>query len=232
MAGLVPQAERSGTPDAPTWPLTLEVRWIQPGVLPPPLVDHLGPFGDDIERRKDRYLIDPFNPELSVKIRGGIQLDLKAYRGSPGEIRIPGWGVGQMELWEKWAAPFDPDRDPPAEASGWVAVRKVRRRRSFAIGPDGIAERPLVEAMDSPGSTVELTDVELGDDVWWTLGFEASGPPELLEPDLRATMTAVLSDSLPKGIDLRLRDSTSYVRWLGARVLGRGKDPSPPRPEG
>ena len=63
---------------------TLEVRWIHPGRIPEAIIGWLGPFTDQIERREDRYLVDPSCPDLGVKIKGAVQLDLKAFRGSPG----------------------------------------------------------------------------------------------------------------------------------------------------
>ena len=39
------------------------------------------------ESREDTYLLDPHLPGLSVKVRGGGALEVKAYRGEPGSSR-------------------------------------------------------------------------------------------------------------------------------------------------
>jgi hypothetical protein len=195
---------------------TLEVRWIQRGGVPAAMIERFGPFADGIEQREDRYLIDPWLPELGVKIKGAIQLDLKAYRGSPGELLVAGSGRGRLEVWEKWSYPLDPWALPPSDAPGWLALRKVRRRRSFLLAEGRVAERPLSEA-EWPGCSVELTAVAVGDDVWWTLGFEAGGRPEALEQYLFATADFLFHDALPEGLELDPRDSMSYARWLGSQ---------------
>jgi hypothetical protein len=47
-------------------------------------------FPATAQSRVDAYLLDPPLPGLSVKIRGGEALEVKAYRGSPGILEVPG----------------------------------------------------------------------------------------------------------------------------------------------
>jgi hypothetical protein len=195
---------------------TLEVRWIHPGPVPETMIGWLGPFADQIERREDRYLVDPPCIELGVKIKGAMQLDLKAFRGSPGELAVPGGGRGRLEVWEKWTFPLDGHAHPPADASGWLALRKLRRRRSFGLVDGRAVERPVSEAA-LPGCAVELTEVAVGEEMWWSLGIEAGGGSETLREALDATAASVFQGPSPDGIQLDLRDSMSYARWLGTR---------------
>jgi hypothetical protein len=180
------------------------------------MFEWLGPFADWIEEREDRYLAEPSVPELGVKIKGGIELDLKALRGSPGEIAVPGGGRGHLELWEKWRFPLDAVALPSVDGSGWLAIRKVRRRRSFHLAEGRLVERPVSEA-ELPGCSVELTEFVVGGELWWTLALEAGGDPDALERSLRATAESLFRDPLPDGPRLDLRDSTSYARWLATR---------------
>jgi hypothetical protein len=53
-----------------------------------------------------RYLLDPPLPELSVKVRRGRALEVKAYRGSPGILEVAGRARGRMESWQKWSFPL------------------------------------------------------------------------------------------------------------------------------
>jgi hypothetical protein len=195
---------------------TLEIRWIHRGPVPEAMFGWLGPFTDWIEQREDRYLADPSVPELGVKIKGGIELDLKAFRGSPGELVVPGGGRGLLEVWQKWRFPLDAISLPSVDASGWLAIRKVRRRRSFRLAEGRVVERPVSEA-ELPGCSVELTEFDVGGEVWWTLGLEANGDPDALERSLRATAESLFRDPLPEGLRLDLGDSMSYARWLGTR---------------
>ena len=69
---------------------SLEVRWIFPGRLEAAVAGWFGRFPARTESREDAYLLDPTLPGLSVKIRGGGALEIKAYRGSPGILQVAG----------------------------------------------------------------------------------------------------------------------------------------------
>ncbi len=196
---------------------TLEVRWIHRGPVPEAMIAWLGPFADWIERREDRYFVDPTSPDLGVKIRDAARLDLKASRGTLGRLTVPGAGRGRLELWEKWSFPLDASALPPADAPGWLGLAKARRRRSFAVDDDEVVARPL-DQVDLPGCTIELSEVSIGESVWWTLAFEATGSDESLERNVHATAARLFREPSPDPKLLDLRHSTSYVRWLHRRV--------------
>ena len=44
-----------------------------------------------------------------------------------------------------------------------------------------------------PGCAVELTDVHAAGEAWWTLGFEATGPPDVLRGELDAAAALVFA---------------------------------------
>jgi hypothetical protein len=71
---------------------SLEVRWIFPGQLAAAVAGWFERFPAETESREDTYLLDPPLPGLSVKIRGGQALEVKAYRGSPGILEVAGRG--------------------------------------------------------------------------------------------------------------------------------------------
>ena len=192
---------------------TLEVRWIHRGPVPEAIAAWLGPFDDWIERREDRHFVDPAAPDLGVKIRDGVQLDLKAFRGSSGRLTIPGGGRGHLELWEKWSFPLHASALPPAHAAGWLALEKTRRRRSFRVDEDEAVERPVDQA-ELPDCSIELTEVAIGEGLWWTLGLEANGGRETLERNLHAMVRTVFRKPSPEPKWLDLRRSMSYPRWL------------------
>jgi hypothetical protein len=64
---------------------------------------------------------------------------------------------------------------------------------------------------------VELTDIATPGQDWWTLGFEATGPADLLRRELQATAALVFATPLPVGVELSADKSSSYVEWLGQR---------------
>ena len=69
---------------------SLEVRWIFPGQLETAVAGWFGRFPARTESRQDTYLLDPQLRGLSVKVRGGGALEVKAYRGSPGILEVAG----------------------------------------------------------------------------------------------------------------------------------------------
>jgi hypothetical protein len=57
----------------------------------------------------------------------------------------------------------------------------------------------------------------------WTLGFEATGPADLLRSELQATATLVFAQALPGGAQPGPDESSSYAQWLSLRP-GAGGD--------
>jgi hypothetical protein len=193
--------------------VSLEVRWIHPGRLPAMLVERLEPFREGIEVREDSYLTDPVLPDVSVKVRGGLQLDVKAFRHSPGRLSLPGGTRGRLELWEKWSFPLVGAPEPLVDGGSWTRVEKARRRRSFALVDGGLVERPLTDA-ESPGCSLELTEVSIEGAVWWTLGLEAIGPLETLHRDLQETAMTLIDGRLSARFGLHSRAARSYHQHL------------------
>jgi hypothetical protein len=200
---------------------SLEVRRIRPGPLPPALIDRFGPFEDPIEVRSDRYFVDPPIPDVSVKIKDGVQLDLKVSLGSPGSLDVPG-AEGPLEAWEKWTFPLG-GTSPVQDAERWITVDKRRRRRAFEMREGGLAECREQEAFER-GCTFELTEVAVAGQAWWTLGFEASGAAETLEPSLRISANLMLGGALPDRVELSADESMSYVHWLSTPQRDAGPE--------
>ena len=209
------------TAQPPQRPITepvrsLEVRWIFPGQLEAAMARWFSRFPARTESREDTYLLDPQLPGLSVKVRGGGALEVKAYRGSPGSLEVEGRARGRMESWQKWSFPYSQDSPGSGGLSGWRPVRKRRRISRFsrasgrilARGP-GLGQQPRCE--------VELTEVQTSGQYWWTLGFEATGPADLLRSELQATATLVFAHALPGGVEPGPDQSRSYAQWLSQR---------------
>ncbi len=79
---------------------SLEVRWIFPGQLETAVARWFGRFPAETQSREDIYLLDPQWRALSVKVRGGSALEVKAYRGSPGILEVAGRARGRMQSWQ------------------------------------------------------------------------------------------------------------------------------------
>ncbi len=211
------------TAEPPQNPVTeavrsLEVRWIFPGQMEAAVAGWFGRFPAGTESREDAYLLDPQLPGLSVKLRGGGALEVKMYRGSPGILEVAGRARGRLESWQKWSFPFSPLRQHSGNPAGWRPVRKRRRISRFS-GASGQIVAPAPGLGGEPRCEVELTEIHTSGQDWWTLGFEATGPADLLRSELQATAALVFAQALPlkPGPD----ESRSYAEWLGLR---RGVD--------
>ena len=193
---------------------SLEVRWIFPGLLDTAVVQWFGRFPAKTESREDTYLLDPQFRGLSVKVRGGSALEVKLYRGSPGILDVTGRACGRMESWQKWSFPLRPPSQDIGDVAGWRPVRKRRRISRFALASGSVeAHAPRRE----PRCQVELTEIRTHGQDWWTLGFEATGPAELLSSELQATAALVFACALPGDVKPGPDESRSYWEWLGRR---------------
>ena len=206
------------TGEPPENPLTgaarsLEVRWIFPGQLETAMARWFARFPVRMESREDTYLLDPQLRGLSVKVRGGGALEVKVYCGSPGILEVAGRARGRMESWQKWSFPVSPLGPDSGDPVGWRQVRKRRRISRFSLASGqleargrGLGEQPRCDA--------ELTEVHTRGQDWWTLGFEATGPADLLPSELQATAALVFAQALPGDMKPGLQDSGSYAEWL------------------
>jgi hypothetical protein len=206
-------------------PQTLEVRWLLPGQLDAAVAGWFGLFRAETETREDTYLVNPESGGLSVKIRGGRALEMKMCHGTAGMLEVPGRARGRIQAWQKWSLPVGPlsqDGDAP---DGWTVIRKRRRISRFRLANEGIIAGVPGRAPGAPGRaaeprcTVELTEVYARDDeTWWSLGFEAAGPADLVRRALEGTAALIFARALPSGAELGLGDCRSYAEWLSRTI--------------
>lgn len=194
---------------------SLEVRWILPGQLETAMAGWFARFPARVETREDTYLLDPHLPGLSVKIRGAAALDVKVYRGSPGLLEVADRARGRVEAWQKWSFPYERQNHGRDDLAGWRPVRK--RRRISNIRP---ADEPTLTHV--PGTAqarceVELTEISDRGQAWWSLGFEVTGPADLLRSELDGTAALVFARALPRDAQLSTDDCSSYEDWLRRR---------------
>lgn len=196
-----------------TGPLrSLEVRWILPGPLEPAVTGWFARFPAEVSSREDIYLVDPQLGGQSVKLRGGKTLEVKVYGGSPGILQVAGRACGRLESWDKWSFAGEPTSGSGgADLPGWRRVHKLIRRFSAARRHGRMRVRELGE---KPECHVELTEVHMSGQAWWTLGFEATGQARLLRGELDATAAFVFAQALPGGRELGTDDCQSYAQWL------------------
>src|SRR5215469_2698803 len=198
---------------------SLEVRWILPGPPGAGVAGWFARFEAAVESREDIYLLDPRLPGLSVKLRNGREFEVKVYRGSPGILEVAGCARGRLESWDKWSFPHDLVSQGGAALLGRCPVRKLIRKFAL-VGGQSVARVP------GPGEEaaceVELTEVHVRGQAWWTLAFEATGPASLLRTELETTAALVFDQALPGGVELGAGDSQSYAQWLNGGLTPDG----------
>jgi hypothetical protein len=197
------------------------VRWIFPGQLETAVAEWLERFPAESQSREDTYLVDPQLQGLSVKVRGGLALEVKVYRGSPGILDLAGRARGRMESWQKWSFPVNPPGQDRGARPGWSPVLKRRRICRFSLAASPAANQAT--GLDQqPRCAVELTEVFTSGQDWWTLGFEAAGPEDALSQVLQATAARVFAQAMPGSAEPGLDESRSYMEWL-RRWPGTGR---------
>ena len=205
------------TAEPPESPVTeavrsLEVRWIFPGQLEAAVARWFARFPATVESREDTYLLDPPLRGLSVKVRGSGALRVKVYRGTPGSWR---WRAAPAAAWRSGTSgPFPSARLAPASVTRPAGGRSARGGGSAGSHLPADRSRGARPA-EQPGCEVELAEVRTGGQDWWTLGFEATGPADLLRSELQATAALVFAQALPGGMEPGPDDSRSYAQWLG-----------------
>jgi hypothetical protein len=193
---------------------SLEARWIFAGQLETSVIGWFARFPTRTESREDTYLLDPQLRGLSVKVRGGAALEVKAHRGSPGILDVTGRARGHLLSWQKWSFPFSPLSQDGADPAGWTPVLKGRRISQFSLTSGQTAARGP-RLIQEPRCEVELTEVRTSGQHWWTLGFEATGLADLLRSELEATAAVVFAHAMPGGMKPGPDESRSYAQWLG-----------------
>ncbi|MBV9386707.1 MAG: hypothetical protein JOZ78_09790 [Chroococcidiopsidaceae cyanobacterium CP_BM_ER_R8_30] len=202
-----------------------ELRWFSRGTLPVE-VSHwfaLEGLGDCLappEQREDVYLYTEGCEYLGIKLRQG-RLEIKWRQAEFGNVRF-GLLEGKAEKWGKWLCE-DPTEQSfqPASVSGqkvWVGVRKVRSQRQYQVLPDASPRAVPIDELLDQGCSVEITQLQVGSNDWWSLAFEAIGKDDRLMANLQSVANWVFKSY--RGPQLLLENSYAYPSWLSVVAPG------------
>ncbi|MDX1439120.1 MAG: hypothetical protein R3284_04380 [Rubricoccaceae bacterium] len=187
---------------------TTEVRWFGEGPVPNDLANWFGALGPTVAllERTDSYLIPTSKNEPGIKLREG-NLEIKMRTGNSQQMRFASGIEGKVASFSKWIFPLADDTQQPK--GGWIDVAKARRVRTFAIDAGEMTE--TFERLEV-GCDVELGDVRIGEQLWWTVCLEAFGLDAYQRIGyLDSTAMHVFSDPLP---NLDPAHASDYVGWL------------------
>jgi hypothetical protein len=202
---------------------TSEVRWILPGQLDAAVAGWFGRFPAGMDSREDAYLIHPVLRVLSVKIRAGQLLEVKQYHDSPGILDATGRARGHIESWRKWSFPIGLLGPDEAGPPGWTVVHKRRRMTRFQL-VSGKLTADVREQGTESACTADLTEVRSGGETWWSLGFEATGPPALLRSTLQGTVALMFAKAPPGDVEFDMSHSQSYADWVSRHRVAAATD--------
>ncbi len=201
---------------------TAEVRWFYRGPIPAQVGTWFERGAGSVEReppRTDRYLWLPDSDRLNIKLREG-RIEIKRRVGEAKETAFCEQMTGMVEEWRKWSfelvrrdAPRSPATSP---SSDWIAVRKERRLRTYQVKDGQTVVSQARREPPAQGCELELTQVHISDQTWWTLAFEAFGDESTLRDTLLLVAGHVLSAGEPT--PLSARDSHGYAAWLSNTI--------------
>ena len=204
---------------------TLEVRWFVSGQIPEPIHQwfHNGTIAPTpVAEREDWYLCLPGTVNLGIKQREG-KLEIKKRTSDCGVCSLSDRVSGQVEQWVKWSFGLDAEQSDIGKAAfqgEWIAVQKSRQQKRYEVTPSG-----TVQAIDSSDSSIstgcnlELAQLLVFDQPWFSVGFEAFGEMDALEKTLDRVLHKVLAD--PEFPTVEAEQSMSYPRWLTMLLSSR-----------
>ena len=170
------------------------------------------------------YLVFPDCQSVVVKLREG-RFEIKAILAVAQPLSLDLGIKGRTDPWVKWSFASESLQtlDPALHQSGlWLKVRKERFLRKFSADTGH-----LVEFSAPPGSfpgsgiNIELARIE-GEVIprsWFSLGFEAFGPPAVANKILLDALRLLFEDlGRVPGISLSEDNSLHYPAWLAKLV--------------
>ncbi|HEY9664671.1 MAG TPA: hypothetical protein V6C65_40025 [Allocoleopsis sp.] len=196
---------------------SLEVRWFLPVAFPDEVrqwFDCEQPTLTEAEQREDWYLLLADHRDVGIKLRQG-KLEIKHRIGDRGVKKIVKGVKGRIEQWQKWSFSLAAEENAlahlPAEAGFWLAVQKSRWLKTYQVQQGAIAG-VTPEAKPEQGCQIEMAEIVVQGQVWHSLGFEAFGQANTLEPTLMQGLELVFNEM--NGVSLKAKQSLSYPQWL------------------
>lgn len=195
-----------------------ELRWFYPGKLPETICawfssESLGNSLGPPEEREDLYLAIATDCDyLGIKLRQG-RLEIKWRKAELGIVSIAPRVIGKVESWDKWtcedskAENFQPQS--VIDTSHWVKVVKVRQQRKYKVLEQNLVQEVNLFATIDQGCNVELTQLDIGGDNWWSIALEAFGEST---NNLHVVANKVFQHY--NACSLEPKNSFAYPSWL------------------
>lgn len=184
---------------------TTEMRWWWRGGSPPQVDAWFAQLRGVIrdEARTDRYLALATDLDMGVKVRGGERLEIKALSHRERDVAVSDTVVGTLEQWLKWsfalAAASRDETEIDQNPGAWIRTCKYRW---------------LVDVEDC---ALELAEVDVGEERWWSLAAEAAGTGDSGRERLAAGLRWLVAAQPPPQLELTDDCSYGYAELLARR---------------
>lgn len=197
---------------------TAEIRWFKKGKIPQVLLDWIQSnegIYEDQSPRTDVYLIIDSVPTIGIKVREG-RMEIKKKLSTVESFSIEAIS-GYPETWIKWSSKTADDvkEDYPLlqDKDQWIQIQKKRTLRKFEVSASGQL-LPFPETFyPEVGIAIEVSDLEVNDQSWWTFALECFGPQDRVLADLKTVIPTLLTNFPP--IELTKDLSMAYPEWIG-----------------
>jgi hypothetical protein len=179
---------------------TYEVRWFYSGNIPENIESWfkhsclLSPTKLP-EKREDVYLYTPKCDYLGIKLRQE-GLEIKWRDPASNTMHFGSLVKGNVEKWKKWRC-----LDSTGESFSlqqinnnpvWIRVGKVRYSQLYQVTEK--TPQPASTDIDvENGCSLELTNIEINGNKWWSIALEAFGEDRNLKDNLHVTADFVFS---------------------------------------
>ncbi len=196
-----------------------ELRWFYPGKLPEAICawfssQSLGSVLEPPEKREDIYLVIASDCDyMGIKLRQG-RLEIKWRKAELGIVSIAPQVKGKLESWDKWTCEdsktenFQPQS--VVDKSHWLKISKVRQQRKYQVLKQNLVQEANLFATIDRGCNVELTQLNIGGDDWWSIALEAFG--ESTDENLHVVANKVFQHY--NAFSLEPKNSFAYPSWL------------------
>jgi hypothetical protein len=197
---------------------TVETRWFYPGAIPSDVLawyHHSERAPEAQPTRIDYYLRLTGHDDLGIKLREG-RIEIKQRARQYGAEQLHERVHGLVEGWHKWSFGINDIGDGLNDLAGphpaWIAIHKTRRLRRYRVTSVGDVFAITGAEIAPQACIIELAEVVIHGETWWSLAFEAFGP----QAGLHATFTRVAQHTLRGSAvpDLDAEHSHGYAQWM------------------
>ncbi len=201
--------------------LTAEVRWFDKGSIPPAMMSWFTKIHPKVwteAEHTDFYYSLPNDDTIGIKLREN-RIEIKKRQAVEKPVRFTPQTTGAIETWEKWSValrPVEINFNEIAADPIWFGIRKRRNLQRYQLTESLIPVTIAYDRRVPQGFTLELSQITIRQERWWTIAFEFYGITNIPMNKIQDIAKGMLI-TLP---NLRLdpHSSFGYSRFLNRKI--------------